>query len=54
MSNPTPAAADKVDRLARHALFGFVVTFILPRTVVFLITRCPANRRFQLRHVQRG
>jgi hypothetical protein len=37
MSLPSPIPQETSDRLARRALFGFVLTFILSRVVVFLI-----------------
>src|SRR6266581_26323 len=37
MSEAGPIPRETCDRLARRALFGFVLTFILSRVVVFLI-----------------
>lgn len=37
MAQPSPIPKETCDRLARHALFGFVMTFVISRIVVFLI-----------------
>ena len=37
MRNQSPTTQETFDRLARRSLFGFVLTFILSRTMVFLI-----------------
>ena len=37
MSQPLPTPKETFDRLAQRTFFGFVVTFILSRSVVFLI-----------------
>ena len=49
MSAESPSHEETSDRLARRAFFGFVLTFILSRAVVFLImSRCIPNLFFFL------
>ena len=44
MFHTPPAPEETFDRLARRALFGFVMTFIVSRVLVFLImSRCIPN-----------